>query len=322
MISRFKTTITSALAEGGSETTLGLASVTTNDGQTIAITDFPSGKIRLTINPDGSTAEDVYGTGISSLDITGLARGLSEKGDDTSIAANKHVHYPGETVIISNPGNFLKNDLVTIGGTQAAISGAKTFTGNFRLDGGTVTLDADNIPTFDATPTISNDLHVATKKYADDLAIAGAPNGTATVKGIYELATIAEASANAAAGSGDTTAALTITTALTSNTSGAAQIIPVTDADGDIPVEFMELDAIWAFAGANTHAGAETFNSTANIATASNWQLASTAFTGSMANLNEAATFFQSTDISATEAEDLTDGGQLASQLHYHFYAS
>jgi len=279
MISRFKTSLTSSLVAAGSESTLTIDSVTTKDGQTIAITDFPSGKIRLTINPGGDSAEDIYGTGISGTTITGLVRGLSEKGDDTALTANKKTHNTGDTVIISNPGNFLKNDFVTIGGTQATISGAKTFTGTFTVSGaatlsstlslgddvtfsaGSKTIDMNTGGTVSNLADPSGNQDAATKAYADALTYAGAPDGNATTKGIYELATIAEASASAAAGSGDTSAALTITTALTSNTSGAAQIIPVTDADGDIPVEFMELDADWAFTGDNTHTGTDDFTS-------------------------------------------------------------
>jgi len=325
MISRFKTSLTSSLASGGSESTLTIDSVTTTDGQTIVIGDFPSGKIRLTINPGGATAEDVYGTGITSTTITGLVRGLSERGDDTALTANKKVHYPGETIIISNPGNFLKNDFVTLGGDQTGIAGDKTFTGDTNFTGdvtidggdvilndGTVTLDADNVPIFDAQPTISDNKEVATKKYADDIALAGAPDAGLTTKGVIEQATIAEISANAAAGSGTTTAPLAITTDNTSNTSSAKQIIPVTDADGDIPIGFMQLDANWAFTGTTNSFAGTNFD-----ITATNWKRSGSAINATAATLNEMHTFFGSTDISAAEAETLTDGSDAAT-LHTH----
>src|SRR3990167_110677 len=52
-----------------------------------------------------------------------------------------------------------------------------------------------------------------TKAYADALAIAGAPDATTSIKGISEVATTAEVDADAADGSGDTSAPLVVTPA-------------------------------------------------------------------------------------------------------------
>lgn len=262
---------------------------------TITMTDFGDTGY-LVFEPGTSREENASFTGITqnadgSATFTGVTRGLDFVAPYTTVSALKHPHAGGTQVVISNSAPFY-NELSGKDNDET-ITGTWTFTNTAypRIDDS-------------ATPPTDDD-EFAPKKYVDDIAIAGAPDGTATVKGIYELATIAEASAQAAAGSGDTTAALTITTALTSNTSGAAQIIPVTDADGDIPVEFMELDAAWQF------------TSTVDIATATNFQLGSVAYTGTMGDLNEASTFFGSTDISAAEAETLTDGS-LADSLHTH----
>lgn len=55
-----------------------------------------------------------------------------------------------------------------------------------------------------------------------------------------------------------------------------------------------------------------------NIATAASWRLGGVAFTGTMALLNEAVTFFNATDITGTEAESLTAGTNVTSSLHIH----
>jgi len=59
---------------------------------------------------------------------------------------------------------------------------------NDLLDG-TTDLDADNPLKYDADPAITDDKELATKKYADDLAIAGSPKATDSIYGISKLST-------------------------------------------------------------------------------------------------------------------------------------
>lgn len=64
--------------------------------------------------------------------------------------------------------------------TKVATTGAETIAG---------------VKTFSSSPVVpapTTDLQAATKKYADDLAIAGSPDASATVKGLVEEATQAE----------------------------------------------------------------------------------------------------------------------------------
>jgi len=284
-------------------TSIILTSMKLPDGSTtIAMTDF--GAIGYaTLEPGTEREENISFTGITqnangTATLTTVVRGLNFVAPYTTVAAYRQAHAGGTAAVISNSAPFYNEMLAK--DNDETITGVYTFT-------------STAIAVYDAAPAFSTDQEIITKKYADDLAIAGAPDSNATTKGLLELATIAEASAQTAAGGGDTTAALAITTALTSNTSAAAQLIPVTDADGDIPVEFMELDATWAFTGPMTA------SSTVDILTATNWSLGSVAYTGSMATLNEADTFFTSTDISAAEAETLTSASTSdASALHYH----
>ena len=306
MISNFKTTLTTALAAGGSETTLDLDAVTTNDSQTIVITDFPSGKIRLTINPEGSTREDVYGTGISTLTITGLVRGLSEKGDDTSITANKKVHYPGETVIISNPGNFLKNDLVTIGDDQD-VAGEKTFTDNLIRVGDDTNSDmyfyAENADS--DKPFIFYDASTNAWSFSNDGVSSTAIGGGASVytggDGIDITSSVVKVDTATNPGLEISSNKLRVKV----HTAAATKLTRDTNGIG--------LDQ----AATPTWTGAHIFSSTLDIDTATNFKLGGVAYTGTMADLNEAETFFGLTDMTGTEAETLTDDS-VADTLHAH----
>jgi len=276
-------------------TSIGLTSFRLPDGTTeITMSDFGTAGY-ITLEPGTEREENITFTGITQsgsgpATLTGVTRGLGFVAPYTTVAALRQAHAGGTAAVVSNSAPFYNE-----------LSGKD----NDETITGTWTFTSTAIPLYNAAPTFTTDQQIITKKYADDLAIAGAPDSNATTKGLLELASIAEASASAAAGSGDTTAALAITTALTSNTSGAAQIIPVTDADGDIPVEFMELNAAW------------TFTSTLDIATATNFQLGGVAYTGTMADLNEASTIVQATDVSGAELETLTDTSN-ADALHIH----
>lgn len=281
------------------------------DGTNIAQTDFGT-KGWGTLAPGVSGKEEIISfTGVTqnadgTATLTTVTRGLKPYADYTADNDLRNAHAGGTVFVISNNPQLYDS--------MSGKANDETVTGKWTFPAGG-NANAPVSSTSYSAPT--DDLEYAAKKYVDNVAVAGAPDGAATVKGIYELASIAEAASGAAAGSGDTTAALAITTALTSNTSSAAQLIPVTDADGDIPVEFMELDAIWAFSGANTHAGTETFNDTLHITDPTDWQMNSIAFAHTMTLINEACAAFAATDITGAELETLSDGSD-ASAKHIH----
>ncbi|KKL84875.1 hypothetical protein LCGC14_1960350, partial [marine sediment metagenome] len=112
-------------------------------------------------------------------------------------------HAGGTKLIFSNSPNLYD---------QAA------FKGNDETVTGTWTYTSTAIPIFDANPTITDDKHFATKKYVDDVAIAGAPDATLSVKGILEVGTQIEMASTTAIGGGDTTAPLALTTAFSTST--------------------------------------------------------------------------------------------------------
>ena len=90
------------------------------------------------------------------------------------------------------------------------------------------------------------DEHVATKKYADDLAIAGAPDGSTTVKGIFEEATVAEqGSATATGATGARLVPANANLVKTSSGAGDENKIAVLDAAGTFANGFIDKARTW-----------------------------------------------------------------------------
>ncbi len=142
LVTNFKTTLSSGLASGGSETTIDLSSVTTTDGHVLVMTDI--GDIGfIVINPGGSTMEICSFTGFSSTQLTGVIRGLPFWGTSlAAVTANKKAHGSGETVIISNNHHWMTEQYVNVDDAQT-ISGVKTFSATPINTGGNPTADTE-----------------------------------------------------------------------------------------------------------------------------------------------------------------------------------
>jgi hypothetical protein len=204
----FETQLATKISVGG--TTATLASATDDDGVAL-----PAGRYFFTIDKDSSKKEHISCT-LSGTALTNI-KTLSRQGTETAGVLREH--RVGANVIISDFGHIKKiNDLldgttsfdsatvlgydgaptistgnqlttktyvdtnnaldVQLAGTQT-ITGAKTFTSTAKAK-------------YNTHPTFSADEEIIDKKYADDLAIAGAPNASTTVKGLVEEATQAE----------------------------------------------------------------------------------------------------------------------------------
>lgn len=183
------TTLAGAGASLGATSVI-LTSLTRNDGTLLTMTDFGS-KGFGTIEPgNGSQEESITFTGITqNVDGTATLTGVSTcltVAPYTETSGLAITHAGGSIFIVSNTAAFY-NDL-TGKSNDETITGTWTFT-------------SPNYPRMDVTtapPT--DDEQLVTKKYADDLAIAGSPNMTTTVKGIGEEATAAEIDAGTQAG--------------------------------------------------------------------------------------------------------------------------
>ena len=158
IIADFQTSLAGKIAIGGVSGSL--LSATDDDGVIL-----PDGRYFFTIDSDNSSKEhiscDLVGTTKEITNIKTVARGTG-----VETVGTLREHRIGATVTITDFAHIKKiNDL---------------------LDG-TTDLDADNPLKYDADPTITDDKHLATKKYIDDVAIAGAANASSTVKGISKL---------------------------------------------------------------------------------------------------------------------------------------
>lgn len=155
-----------------------------------------------TLEPGTSSEEQISFTGITqnadgTATLTGVTRGLDSQSPYAENSDNKHSHGGATEFVISNTSGFYSEFLAAR--NNETISGKYTF-------------PAANIPVYDSNPTFTpGSKELATVKYADDLAIAGAPDASTTTKGLSETSTSTEADAGAADGSGDTTAPLVIT---------------------------------------------------------------------------------------------------------------
>jgi len=150
--------------------------------------------VYATIAPKTTSSEFISFTGITqnasgTATLTGVTRGLAKKTPFTTDSAYKLAH-SGQTQFIISDAPQVFNEYVTLDNDETIV-GLKTFPG-----GGTT-----NAPVSGTSYTApTNNLEYSSKKYADDLAIAGSPDASTTVKGIVEEATQVEVDAKTAAG--------------------------------------------------------------------------------------------------------------------------
>lgn len=161
--------------------------------------------------------------------LTITARGLIRTAPYTTEAtARKFNHESGSQVLLYTNSPAFYDDF-------ANKDNDETITGLWTFPTGA------NYPKVGATYSApTTDEHVATKKYADDLAIAGAPDGTTTVKGIVEIATGPElAAGTATGGTGATIVPGGSSFKGTSAGAGDANKVPVLNSSGVLDASFL-----------------------------------------------------------------------------------
>lgn len=209
--------------------TLVLNSFQTIDGTNLAMTDF--GDIGFgTVDPgNGTREEQISFTGVTqnangTATLTGISTVLFTT-PYTKTANFAKSHAGGAVFVISNTAGFY--DEFAVKDNDETITAKWTFPGGGNAD-------APVSGTVYAAPT--NDLEYASKKYVDDVAVAGAPDATTSVKGIVELATAAETAAGTA--TGGTGANLVPWNSTFNATSSATVLVPVTNSSGKISSGF------------------------------------------------------------------------------------
>lgn len=208
IVADFRTSLATELAIGG--TTATLQSATDDDGVSL-----PAGNYYFTVDGNNSQKEH-FAVTLSGTSLTAI-KSVSRQGVQTSGAVRKH--RIGASVVITDFAHIqVINDLIN----------------------GTTNLNAAEPLEYDGTATIASDNQLATKKYVDDTAVAGAPDATTGVKGLVEIATGAELAAGT--GTGGTGAKLVPGGDSFKNTSAGAgdtNKVPVLDAAGRLDNSFM-----------------------------------------------------------------------------------
>ena len=193
----------------------------------------------VSVDEGSSNAEVICGT-VSGTAFTGLTRGISYEDGETEVAGNKYSHRRGASIKIT--------DFPVIQRLKAQNNGDSTFV---------------NQLTYESYLTPVDDEDIISKKYADDLAIAGSPDASLTVKGLVEIATQAGMASTSIAGTGDTTAWLALSaTYATSTPTVRGLYLPVAENDGYLSQLWLDLTESFAFSGTNTFTGINTFDTT------------------------------------------------------------
>lgn len=240
VVSNYKTTLSRSISSTAS--TIYVSSLTTKDNHVLTMADLGT-KAFFTLEPGSNKEEIVMATGVGTLSWTSVTRGLSFSGTSTAaVTANQKSHSAGSAIVMSNV-HYVYDELVDKD-TADTIDGLKTYSTYPRIQ------------TY-AAPTV--DEQMAVKKYVDDVALQSAPDATATVKGVTELATGAEAAAGATAGG--TTGGLVLPASLATTTANVAgNHVAITDTDGKLKQDLLDLTEDFTFSGDNTFA-TSTFNS-------------------------------------------------------------
>ena len=206
----FETTLQDTITSSANAMTL--ITGTDKDGSAL------SGTIGFIIDEGSASEEFVLGS-VTGTAVTSMTRGISVADGTTEVAGLKKAHRKGASIKITNHPLLIR--------LYRVINGDDAFPDNPQTLGDSSQLASSAAPTADAD--------ICNKKYADDLAIAGAPNATTTVKGISEIATDAELAAGTGTGG---TGASTVATGSSFNETAAAGKVPVGDSGGKIGADW------------------------------------------------------------------------------------
>lgn len=315
-------------AATSSQTTLTLSAIQDRYGNTLTMSDF--GTLGYGVISPGKTQEEQFTfTGISSNQLTGVTRGIALKSPYTTAAANQKAHAAGEIVIIYTNSPALYDSFFNKANDET-ITGIPTFT-------------ETAMPRISASHSYGSgeEEYLATKRYVDGVALAGAPDASTTTKGVVEEATQAEVDARTAAGSearlfidpttlraaahhdyaadagASDSYAITVTPAITAYATGQRFIFKANTANtGAATLAVNGLSAISVVKNKDT-ALADNDIAAGQIVEVvydgTNMQMVSPT------DMDEAQTFFANTDMTGAEAETLSlSATSNADALHTH----
>lgn len=261
-----------ATAISSSAASLTAASITTADGAVL-----PSGTYGITVDQGTNQQEHMIVSFAGTTAGTIVTRGVSVIDGTTNIPALQFAHARGASIKFTDHPVLIRI---------------------LRVIQGTDTLDSKL--SYTSHPTFSSNTELIDKKYADDLAIAGSPDASTTVKGILEAATDAELQAGTATGS---TGALLAATGASFTQTPTANKVPVASSAGKLAAGWGGAASTLATLNGSSKVVEDPANATATPA-ASKIPIA-----GSDATLNGWVTDFES---SFTAIENLTANDAVA----------
>ena len=201
---------------------------------TFYVTLEPGNRTRQEIISCTTVAQNAAGTAT----LSGCTRGLSPVQPYSASSTLQFSHAGGTQVIFSDPPQIF-DELFALGNNATSTA--------------LLEFSSTTPPYYDMNPKFSNlaSTTLISKGYADDLAIAGAPDMNETTKGIGEQATGLEAASSTL--TGQTTAPLVLTTKYsTSSPYTTGYWIPVTNHMNKLAQTFFDLSEAFDFTAATT----------------------------------------------------------------------
>lgn len=249
-----------------SATSMTLSSFTIPQTSYKILTADLSSTFYLTLEPGSNSRQEIVSCttvtqNTTTATLSGCTRGLLPFSPYTASSTYQFAHGGGTSVVLSNPPQ-LYNQFAALGNSQT-ITGAWSF----------------------PEPTTSS--NAATKNYADNLAIAGAPNGSFSQKGIYQEATTSQLIAGTQAGS--TGADLIVPNLFFASTTSANVRVPVTQSSGFLKQGWFDLTQLWNFTG-GVQSSSSTFTGTFGVSAPATFT-ATTTFSGAVSGVTNLQTF-------------------------------
>ena len=215
----------------GSATSITLVSLTIpQTGYELLDADFSS-TFYLTLEPGSRTRQEIAScttvtqNANNTATLSGCTRGLLPFTPYTASSSYQFAHGGGTSVVFSNPPQLYAE--------FAGRNNDETITGDWMF-----TTPARVSSSVATSSIYASGYNYATVNILSDVVANGAVNGSETAKGIYELATGAELASSTSLGS--TGARLVAPASAFSSTTSAANLVPVTDANGKLANGFLD----------------------------------------------------------------------------------
>jgi len=207
----------------------------------------PEDNLGRTSNAVAGKTYTLYGGGISSSDTSIVLTSFKIPVSDVPYSMGNFgdgVNAKGYLTI--EPGSATKQEFISFTGLTQNSDGTATLTGVSRglapVYPYTASTTYQKAHPGGSVVVISNppQLYEAIYSYIDNATTSGAVDAAASVKGIVEVASGLEAASSTPVGGGNTTAPLALTTSIsTSSAPSSGNVIPVTQADGNLSTSFL-----------------------------------------------------------------------------------